>query len=130
LLATFGLAAVASLGIAMVYAHERAAPSCESELAMGQVYGILRDRFQLDSILLNNIHAASGGVFSKDRECLAEVTEIRGNVNASDMLWREVRYSIARGSLSARPAVTVALGSTVPLAAPRPPLWKRLLGLL
>ena len=128
LLLSLGLAAVVSLGAVAVYAHARATPPCDDEQVMGRVDNILRDRFQFDSILVNNIRTLSGGYFSDRHECLAEVTPIRGNINASDMPWREMRYSVAHGDPPERFVVTVTLGGAVPLAEPKPPLWKRLLG--
>jgi hypothetical protein len=123
---SIGLVAFASLGAAGLYAHRYAAPACDSEQALGRVYEIPRDEFHFDSVLVNNITTVSGGFFSDRHECSAEVTEIRGNVNASDMPWREVRYWIVPGDKSERSAITVRLGGGVPLAEPTPSLWKRL----
>jgi len=123
-----GLAIV--LGAVALYAYKGAPPSCESEQALNQVDAALRDNYHLDSIFLNNIRTLSGGVFSTRHECSAEVAAIRGNVNASDMPWRELRYRIEESGTSATPIVSVTLGGDVPLAAPAPTLWARLLGYL
>ena len=123
-----GLAIV--LGSAGLYAYQGASPSCDSEPALRQVDAVLRESYQLDSIFLNNIRTLSGGVFSGRRECSAEVAAIRGNVNASDMPWREVRYRIEERDKAEAPVISVTLGGDVPLAKPEPTLWERLLGYL
>ena len=120
-------AALISVGLAVLYLHRSAAPACDSELATGRVYDVLRSEFHLDSIFVNDARTISGGFFSNDHNCVAEVTEIRGNVNASNMPWREIRYRIVQQEKSQRPTITVELGSYVPLAPPAPSLWKRLL---
>ena len=122
-----GIAAAASLGAAGLYAHESAAPTCDSEPAQGRVYRVLRDQFHLDSIFVNNVRTISGGFFSGSHECSADVTTIRGNVNASDMPWQEIRYRIVLQDQSQPFALTVNLGSHVPLADPPPSFWTRLL---
>jgi hypothetical protein len=115
------------LGAAGFYAHTRAAPPCDSDQALGRVYQTLRDDFHFDSMLVNNVQTVSGNYFSTQRECSAEVTQIRGNVTASDMKWRALRYWIAQDA-SASPTITVKVGDGIPLAEPTPSLWKRLTG--
>jgi hypothetical protein len=125
-----GLVALALLGAVGFYAHERASPACDSEQAMDRVSAILRNDFHLDSLLMTNVRTVSGGYFSDRHDCSAEVTQIRGNVDASGMPWRAIRYRIVHPDQSQRPAITVELGGSVPLAAKRPSLWKRLLAYL
>jgi hypothetical protein len=122
-----GLVAFALLGAAGMYAHSNIPLSCDSEEALRRVTEILRDEYHLDSIFVNNVRTVSGGVFSGSHDCSAEVVEIRGNVNASDMPWRGIRYRIVRQDQPPRPAITVELGGYVPLAEPTPSLWTRLL---
>ena len=85
-----GLVAFVLLGATGLYAHMRAAPGCDSGQAQRTTYQILRDKFHFDSVFMNDIRTVSGGYFSDQRECAAQVTEIRGNVNASDMPWHEL----------------------------------------
>jgi hypothetical protein len=122
-----GLACVASLGAAGFYAARVAAPACDSEPALHAVTGILRDQFHLDGIFLNNINTVSGGFFGGRRECSAEVAAIRGNVNASDIPWRSIRYQIDQPNRSEGPVFAVQLGGDVPLAKQTPSFWERLL---
>jgi hypothetical protein len=91
------------------------------------MYGVLRIKFHFDSIFVNDTRTISGGFFSNIHTCAAEVTEIRGNVNASSMPSREIRYRIVQHEKSQRPTITVEVGDYVPLSLPAPSLWKRLL---
>lgn len=127
---SIGLVAAALLGGPGFYAHERASPACDSEQAMDRVSAILRNDFHLDSLLMNNVGTVSGGYFSDSRDCSAEVTQIRSNVDASGMPWRAIRYRIVDRDKSQNPAITVELGGSVPLAAKVPSRWKRLLAYL
>ena len=97
---------------------------------MDRVSAILRNDFHLDSLLMNNVRTVSGGYFSDSRDCSAEVTQIRGNVDASGMPWRAVRYQVVDRDKPRRPTITVELGGSVPLAAKVPSLWKRVLAYL
>jgi hypothetical protein len=120
-----GLAAVVALGVGW-HGYDGAAPGCDSRGALNQVDAVLRDQYHLDSIFLNNIKTVSGGLFSERRDCSAEVAAIRGNVNASDMPWREIRYRIEERDRAVPAAVSVTMGDAVPLAKPAPSLWERL----
>jgi len=122
------LAAAVIMGGAAAYLRSDAAPACGSDAALGQVYAALRDRFRLESVFLNDIKTLSGGYFSGHRDCAAEVTEIRGNVAASGMAWRAVRYQIVRREAAPYADVTVSLGDSVPLAPERRSLWQRVFG--
>lgn len=125
---TIGCVAVAVLGSTALYAHRGAAPACDSDQAQGQVFRILRDQFHLEGVFLHDFRTMSGGFFSHSRDCVAEVAEIRGNVNAADMRWRQVRYQIAHPARSETFAVTVDLGGAVPFVQPsKQTLWARLL---
>jgi hypothetical protein len=124
---SIGLVALAAVGALGLYARERASPACDSEPAMDRVSAILRNDDHLDSLLMNNVRTVSGGYFSDSRDCSAEVTQIRGNVDASGMKWRAVQYRIVYRDRSQGPAITVQMGGSVPLAAKVPSLWKRLL---
>lgn len=117
---------IAVLGAAGIYAHSIAAPGCDSEQAQNKVYDILHDRFHLNSIFINNVRTLSGGWFSDSHDCLAQVVEIRGNVSASDMPWRELRFHVMREEAAHPMTVTVNVGGPVPLAEPPPSLWERL----
>jgi hypothetical protein len=125
-----GLAVSASGGAAVLYNHRDAPLTCDSEQALNLVSEVLRDEYHLDSTLINGIRTVSGGFFSHSHQCSAEVTQIRGNVNASDMPWRKVRYQIVRREKSVDSGITVSLGGAVPLAEPPPSLWTRLLAYL
>ena len=124
---SIGFAALVSLTAVTLYAHAHAAPTCDSEQVLNRVSDILRTEFHLDSVFLNNIRSVSGGLFSVRRECAAQATEIKGNVSASDLPWRDLRYSIAPGRTDERVDVKVKLGDGERLAGPPEPLWKRLL---
>ena len=122
-----GLAVSGSAEAVALYIHRNAPLTCDSEQALDRVSKVLRDEYHLDSTLINGVRTISGGFFSDSHECAAEVTQIRGNVNASDMPWREVRYEIVRREKSAPSDITVSLGGAVPLARPTPTLLTRLL---
>ena len=119
--------AFTSLGAAGLYAHRNAPPTCDSEQAWRKLSDVLRDAYHLDGMFLNNVETVSGGFFSDNHECSAEIAPIRGNVNASDMPWREIRYRIEQRDNSGRFSITVKLGGAVPLAVPSPSPWARLL---
>jgi len=121
-----GFAILASVGTVGLYARWNSLPTCDSEQAMNRVDEVLRDEYHLDSIFVNDIQTVSGEFFGDRRECSAEVTPIRGNMNASDMPWQEVRYQIERRAESEILAITIKLGGAVPLAGPPPSLWARL----
>jgi hypothetical protein len=125
-----GLAVSASIGAAALYTHRDAPLTCDSEQALTEVSEVLRDEYHFDSTLINGVRTVSGGFFSHSQQCAAEVAQIRGNVNASDMPWREVRYEIIRREKSVHSDLTVSLGGAVPLAEPPPSLWTRLLAYL
>jgi hypothetical protein len=127
---SIGFIALGLIGAAGLYVFKIATPACRSVQTVGRVYEILRDDFHLDSILLNNPTTVSGGFFSADHDCSAEVTQIRGNVNASALPWREIRYHIVHQENSQPPTITVELGGNVPLAPPAASLWERLLAYL
>jgi hypothetical protein len=123
-----GCVVVAALGGAALYARRAAAPACDSDKAQGEVYRVLHDQSHLDSIFLHDFMPVSGGFFSNTRDCEAEVAEIRGNVSAADMPWRQVHYRIVRSDDAEHPVVTVDLGSTTAfVATPERSLWARLL---
>jgi hypothetical protein len=109
---------VVLLGGTALYAHQAAAPACDSNQALGKVYGVLRDQFHLETVFLRDSRTTSGGFFSATRDCVAEVAEIRGNINAADMPWRLIHYRIAFPDRSDVFAVTVDLGGAVPFAPP------------
>ena len=122
-----GLAVSGSAGPVVLYMHRDAPLTCDSQQALNQVSKVLRDEYHFDSTLINGVKTVSGGFFSHSHRCSAEVVQIRGTVNASDMPWREVRYQIVRLEKSVDSDITVSLGGNVPLAGPPPSLWTRLL---
>lgn len=79
---------------------------------------------------MNDVETVSGWYLSTRHDCSAEVAEIRGNVNASAMVWRRVHYRIVQQDDAERPVVTVELGNVVPLTPRAPSFWKRLLASL
>jgi hypothetical protein len=119
--------AVALLGAAALYVHRLAPPTCGSELALDRISRILRDDFHLDSIIANNVRTVSGGFFSDSHDCSAEIAEVRGDVDASVMPWREIRYRIVHQDKPPSFGITVELGDRVPLEPQNPSLWQRLL---
>jgi hypothetical protein len=127
---TCGAVAVALIGAVAWYLDSEASPGCASEPALHQVTDQLREQFHLDGVFVNDIRTVAGGWFSHRRACSAQIAVIRGNVNASDMPWREIRYQIEQRASSGNPTITVSLEGTVPLAQPAPSLWERLLAWL
>jgi hypothetical protein len=123
---TVGFVAVASLGAAALYMHRKASPSCTSVQALDRVSEILRDDFHLDTVLMNNITTVSGGFFSGSNDCSAEITAIRGSVDASALPWQQLQYRIVHQDKRQGFEVTVELGGRVPLAQPGPSFWERL----
>jgi hypothetical protein len=122
-----GLSVSGSAGAAVLYTDRDAPLTCDSDQALTQVSEVLRNEYHLDSTLINGVRTVSGGFFGHSHQCSAEVAQIRGNANASDMPWREVRYQIVRRERSVDSDITVNLGGAVPLAGPPPTLWTRLL---
>ncbi len=123
--------AVAALAGVALYAHEDAAAACDSDPAQGQVYRVLQEQFHLQSVFLHDFTTLSGGYFSTVRECVAEVAEIRGNVDASGMNWRRIRFRVARSDNKEHPDVTVELGDAAPFVPPpEPTFWSYLRSLL
>ena len=121
------LTVVSVAGVLTAYLRSTAAPDCASDVALGQVYAALRDRFHLQSVFLNDIKEHAGWYLSDRRDCSAEVSEIRGNVAASGMDWREVRYRIVARDGAPDAAVSVELGGRVPLAPKSRTFWQRML---
>jgi hypothetical protein len=122
--------AVALLGAAVLYVYKTAPPTCGSELALDRISTILRGDFHLNSIIANNVRTVSGGFFNDTRDCSAEVAEVRGDVDASVMPWREIRYRIVHQDKPPSFSITVELGDRVPLEPKTPSLWTRLLAYL
>ena len=122
-----GAVILAFAGAGGLYLRSHAAAACDSEPVVREVTDSLRVQFHLDGVFINNIRTLSGGMFGDRHECSAEVASIRGNVNASDMLWREIRYRIDRRENADGPDVAVTLGGDVPLAKPEGSMWERLL---
>ena len=121
---SFGLGVVILAGAGVLYAHRNAPPSCRDRDVIAKVSDILHGRFHLESIFLNDVQTVSNGYFGDSYACLAEVAEIKGNVNASSMDWRQVSYRIV--SRGAGADVTVDLGEAVSLAPPQKSFWARL----
>ncbi len=122
-----GLVVSGLIGAAALYVFVIATPACRAPQTIGRVYELLRENYHLDSIFLNNPTTVSGGFFSDEHDCSAEVALIRGNVNASTLPWREVRYQVVQNSNHSAPVVTVELGGNVPLAPAALSFWSRLL---
>ena len=120
------LGVVASAGAVGIGAYMIAAPACDSTRTLDRVSGILHQDFHVESILFNGASTVSGGLFSDNRVCSAEIAEIRGNENASDLPWREIRYRIVREQQFEPADITVQLGGDVPLSPQRPSFWTRL----
>jgi hypothetical protein len=123
----FGCAVVAALGCAAWYAHGSAAPACDSNETQGQVYRVLHEQFHMDSVFLHDVSTTSGGYFSGAHDCAGEAAEIRGNVDAADLSWRQVHYRVVRSDSSEDPDVTVELGGATPFVKqPEQTFWTRL----
>jgi hypothetical protein len=88
--ASTGLVVFASVGAAGLYVSRNLPPACDGQQALKRVDEVLRDEYHLNSIFVNNIQTSPRGFSSDRRECSAEVVPIGGNVNATDMPWREV----------------------------------------
>lgn len=129
-IAICGAVVLAAAGAVAWFLNSNAPPGCDNEPAMHKVTDLLRTQAHLDGVFVNNITNLSGGWFSDRRECSAQVALILGNVNASDLPWREIRYQIGRPVGSADPEVTITLGGAVPLAKPAPSLWERVMAWL
>ena len=124
------MAAVVALGAAVLYVRGNATPDCGSDRALDSVSAILRDGLHLDGVYMTNIRTVSGGLFSDRHDCVADIAEIRGGVNASGVPWQEIRYRIARQGKSRTPVITAELGDHVPSPQPQPSLWRRILAYL
>ena len=123
-------AVAAVLGGLAWQAHRSAAPACDSDQAQGEVYRVLHAQFHLEGVFLHDFSTTSGGYFSATRACAAAIAEIRGNVDAADLRWRQVHYRVTHSEDSEDPIVTVDLGgATVFNQAPEQTLWTRLLAL-
>lgn len=116
------IAAVA-LGGAALYAHGNAAPACDSNATEGEVNRVLHDQFHLQGVFLHDFTTVAGGFFSDAQDCVAEVTEIRGNVDAGDMPWRTVRYKVTPSDDPEIPVVTVDLGKATAFVPPSDDTW-------
>ncbi len=114
------------LGTELWRAHASSPASCTSVEAMDKLHLVLRDRYGLDSTLVNNVQTVSGGMFAPAQHCSAEIAEIRDNISAEDLPWRGLDYDIVRDGVSGRSVVAAELGGSVKLAAPAPSLWQRL----
>lgn len=121
---------VALAGAAELFMHEVAAPTCDSSEAQAKLYDVLLNEFRMHNIFVNNVTTTTGGWFNTTQACSAQVTEIRGNVSASDMPWQGVQFNIRRPNLAQPFAMKVTLDGAEPLAAPNPSLWARLLAYL
>jgi hypothetical protein len=121
---------LAALGIGTLYVRHIAPAGCMSDQALDRVSDILRNEFHLDGVFMNNFETVSGWYLSARHDCSAEVVQIRGNVDAGGMPWREIHYRIVQQDEPQRPVVTVELGDAVPLAPKIPSFWKRLLAYL
>jgi hypothetical protein len=125
-----GLVALASLAIGTLYVRHIAPAGCMNDQALDRVTDILRTEFHFDGVFLNNFETVSGWYLSARHDCSAEAVQIRGNVDAGGMPWREIHYRIVQRDGPESLAVTVEMGKAVPLAAQTPPFWKRLLAYL
>ena len=114
---------VVGLGGAALYAHDSAAPACDGDATEGEVNRVLHDKFHLQGVFLHDVTTFSGGYFSDARDCVAEVAEIRGNVDAGNMPWRTVRYQVTRSGDPESPVVTVDLGKATPFVPPSGQTW-------
>jgi hypothetical protein len=122
-----GFVVLASLGIGALYIRQNPPVGCNSGPTMDRVSAVLRDTFHLDGILVNDVKTVSGWYFSERHDCTAEVAQILGNVEASGMKWRAIRYRILEQDEAGQPVVSVELGDTVPLSRKPPTAWKRVL---
>ena len=71
------------------------------------------------TIVINNAITISGGVLSDERQCAADIAELRGGVDAADMHWTHVIYQVKKSAVPGKANVTAKLGGEVPLAPER-----------
>lgn len=121
------LIVVAALGVATWVLRRDTPPSCSSEPVLNATYAALHDRYQLNSIFLNDIRTVHGGWFSHRFECEAEVTTIRGNQDLADMPWRSVHYSVLHINGVPDFAVEAELGGPTPFVRQKPSWWQELI---
>jgi hypothetical protein len=121
-----GFVALAALGIGTLYVRQVAPPGCRSEQSLDRLSAVLRNKFHLDGILVNDVETVSGWYLSNRHDCAAEVAQIRGNIDAGGMPWHAIHYQVVQQDDVRGPAVTVEMGDTVPLAERIPSFWKRL----
>lgn len=124
---TLTVTAAALLGVMVWNLRRDTPPSCTSEEALNGAYAALHDRYQLDSIFLNNIRTIDGGWFSRQFECSAEVATIRGNEDLVRLQWRSVHYTVMHVEGVPNFAVLADLGGPTPFVRKKPSFWERLI---
>ena len=102
----------------MLLVREIEVPLCHSDEATRGLVAALRTP-SLGTIAVNNAMTISGGVLSDERQCAADIAELRGGVDAADMHWMRVTYQVKRDATSGKTDVTAKLGGEVPLAPVR-----------
>ena len=122
------VAVATSVGAAAWYMRLDTPPSCTSEPTLNEVSAVLHDRYQLDSIFLNDIRTVRGGWFSRNFECSAEEASIQGNQNIADLPWRGVHYSVMHLDGAPDFAVVAEVDGPTPFVRQRLSFWQRLLG--
>jgi hypothetical protein len=93
-------------------------PLCHSDEATRGLVAALKAS-SLGTIAINNAVTISGGILSDERQCAADIAELRGGVDAADMHWMRVTYQVKNDATSGKADVTAKLGGEVPLAPVR-----------
>lgn len=106
--------------------HKDNPPSCTSEQALNAVSTALHDRYELDSIFLNDIRTVRGNWFSSSFDCRAEETVIAGNRNMEDLPWRAVHYKVMHLDGVPNFAVVAELDGPTPFVRDKLSFWQRL----
>jgi hypothetical protein len=90
-------------------------PGCNSARTISGLIVALKDS-DLGPFAVNDVKTQSIGLLSRERECTGEVASLRGSLNAQDMHWYSLRYTVKTGDNTQRADVAAKLGDTVPLA--------------
>jgi hypothetical protein len=111
------LAAIAFKGTKLLV-REIEVPLCHSDEVTRELVESLKAS-SLGTIVINNAITISGGVLSDERQCAADIAELRGGVDAADMHWMHVLYQVKKDTTLGKADVTAELGGEVPLAPVR-----------
>ena len=71
----------------------------------------------MGTLAINDPETVSGGFFSIERGCSADVASIRGGLDAEHMHWLHVNYQVRETEGSGKVQITAQVIGPVPLAA-------------